>query len=62
MLIQPWHDLDEIARPVTVIELMQKDAVPGILAGARRRQKILVVPATPGVERVWIAVCRSWRD
>ena len=36
MLVQPRHDLDEIARHVAVVELRFEDAVPGVLAGARR--------------------------
>src|SRR5258708_39495067 len=35
MLIEPRHDLDEIARPVTIVELVHQDVVPGIAAGAR---------------------------
>src|SRR5207244_12027144 len=36
MLLQPWHQLDEIARPEPVVELMDEDALPGIAASARR--------------------------
>src|SRR5262249_48790327 len=34
VLVKPRHDLDEIAGPVAVVELMHEDVVPGILAGA----------------------------
>ena len=34
MLVKPRHDLDEIAGPVTVVELMHQDLVPGVTAGA----------------------------
>src|SRR5215471_11731019 len=36
MLVEPRHDLDEIARAVAVIELVHEDLVPGVLAGAGR--------------------------
>jgi NAD(P)-dependent dehydrogenase (short-subunit alcohol dehydrogenase family) len=39
VLIQPRHDLDEVARPVAVIELVREDAVPAILAGAGRARQ-----------------------
>src|SRR5215831_19860932 len=39
MLIEPRHDLDEIARPVTIIELVHQNVVPGIAAGARRTRQ-----------------------
>lgn len=34
MLIEPWHDFDEVAWAVPVIELLGKNAVPCITAGA----------------------------
>jgi hypothetical protein len=36
MLLQPRHDLDEIAGAVAVVELPLEDVVPCILTGARR--------------------------
>src|ERR1700685_2095597 len=39
MLAEPRHDLDEIARPVAVIELVHQNLVPGVLAGARRARQ-----------------------
>src|SRR5258707_14663475 len=39
MLIEPRHDLDEIARPVTIIELVHQNVVPGVAAGARRARQ-----------------------
>src|SRR5262249_12627690 len=39
VLVEPWHDLDEVARPVTVVELMHQDLVPGVLAGAGRTRQ-----------------------
>src|SRR5918911_5286949 len=35
MLVEPRHDLDEVAGSVPVIELELQDAVPGVAAGAR---------------------------
>src|SRR4029453_12172311 len=35
VLVQPRHDLDEVAGPRPVIELGREDAVPRIAAGAR---------------------------
>jgi hypothetical protein len=35
VFIQPWHDLDKIAGPVTVVELFDQNLVPRILAGPR---------------------------
>src|SRR5947207_2008687 len=32
MLVEPRHDLDEIARAVAVIELVHEDLVPGVAA------------------------------
>ena len=34
VLVEPRHDLDEVAGPVTVVELAFEDAVPGVPAGA----------------------------
>ena len=39
MLIQPRHDLDEIAGPRAVIELRGQDAVPAVAAGAGRSRQ-----------------------
>src|SRR6202042_842139 len=39
MLVKPRHDLDEIARPETIIELMHQNLVPGVLAGAGRARQ-----------------------
>src|SRR3569623_114521 len=39
VLVQPRHDLDEIARPRAVIELVGKDAVPAVAARARRARQ-----------------------
>src|SRR5262249_5703264 len=36
VLVEPRHDLDEIARPITVVELVAQDLVPGVAAGAGR--------------------------
>src|SRR6516162_11611327 len=36
MLLQPRHQLDEVARAEAVVELVDEDALPGIAAGARR--------------------------
>src|SRR5688572_1997745 len=36
VLIQPRHDLHEVARPVPVIELIFQDLIPGIAAGTGR--------------------------
>src|SRR5689334_22070852 len=36
MLLQAGHQLDEVARPEPVVELMDEDALPGIAARARR--------------------------
>jgi len=35
MLLQPWHQLDEVARPKAVVELVHEDPLPGVTAGAR---------------------------
>ena len=34
MLVQARHDLDEIAGPVAVVELVHQDIVPAVAAGA----------------------------
>src|SRR5260370_17563539 len=39
MLVQPRHDLDEIAGPRAVIELCGEDAVPAVTAGAWRTRQ-----------------------
>ena len=39
MLVEPRHDLDEIAGTRAVIELGGEDAVPGVAAGARRSRQ-----------------------
>src|SRR3954466_8250702 len=39
MLVQPRHDLHEIARPGAVIELLRQNAVPAVAAGARRSRQ-----------------------
>src|SRR5580704_17143732 len=39
VLVEPRHDLDEVARPVAIIELVQQDLVPGVLAGAGRARQ-----------------------
>src|ERR1700712_649203 len=39
MLVQPRHDLDEVAGARAVIELGAKDAVPAVAAGARRSRQ-----------------------
>ena len=39
MLVEPRHDLDEIAGPVAVIELVHEDLVPGVAAGAGRARQ-----------------------
>src|SRR5437764_9165085 len=36
MLVEPRHDLDEIAGAVAVIELVYEDLVPGVAAGPGR--------------------------
>src|SRR5262249_2650746 len=36
MFVEARHDLDEIARAVTVVELVFENAVPGVTAGAGR--------------------------
>src|SRR5262249_52702270 len=36
VIVKPRHDLDEIAGPVAVVELMHQDLVPGVAAGTGR--------------------------
>src|SRR6476659_8669673 len=36
VFFQAPHDLDQVAGPVTVVELVAQDALPGALAGAGR--------------------------
>src|SRR5262249_24294429 len=46
MLVEAWHDLDEIAGTIAVVELVQQYLVPGVAAGAgRARQAEDVGPA-----------------
>src|SRR5689334_21046215 len=39
VLVEPRHDLDEIARPRAVVELCRQNAVPGIAAGPGRARQ-----------------------
>ena len=39
MLVETRHDLDEVARPMAIIELVHQNFVPGILAGAGRARQ-----------------------
>src|SRR6185312_2042563 len=39
VLLKPGHQLDEVARPETVVELVHEDALPGVAAGARRARQ-----------------------
>src|SRR6476659_4142140 len=39
MLVQPRHDLDEIAGPRAVIELRRQNAVPAVAAGTGRARQ-----------------------
>src|SRR6185312_4686985 len=39
MLVEARHDLDEIAGPVAVVELVHKDLIPAVTAGARRSRQ-----------------------
>src|SRR5580693_5971356 len=39
MLLQPGHQLDEVARPEAIVELVHEDALPGVAAGARRARQ-----------------------
>ena len=56
MLVEPRHDLDEIAGPRAVIELgARMPSQPSRQApGDPGRQKMKVAPATPAVARLWI--------
>src|SRR5262245_35068911 len=39
VLVEPRHDLDEIAGPRPIVELGGEDAVPAVAAGARRARQ-----------------------
>src|SRR5260370_29878222 len=39
MLLEPRHELDQVAGAKTVVELVHENAVPGIAAGARRARQ-----------------------
>src|SRR6516165_1334802 len=39
MLLQPRHQLDEVARAEAVVELVHEDALPGVAAGAGRARQ-----------------------
>src|SRR5260370_21467804 len=39
MLLEPGHELDQVAGAKTVVELVDENAVPGIAAGARRARQ-----------------------
>src|SRR5712691_9715849 len=39
VLVEARHDLDEVARAIAVVELVQQDVVPSVLAGARRARQ-----------------------
>src|SRR5262245_48003233 len=39
VLFQTWHDLHQIAGAMPVVELVAQDALPGILASARRARQ-----------------------
>src|SRR5690606_22186233 len=39
VLVEPRHDLDEVAWHVAVVELRLEDAVPGVAAGAGRARQ-----------------------
>src|SRR3974390_2924749 len=39
VLVEPGHDLDEVAGAIAIIELVPQDLVPGVAAGARRARK-----------------------
>ena len=54
MLVEPRHDLHEIARHMPVVELWLQYAVPGVLAGAGRAGQREDEGATPPVARDWI--------
>src|SRR6266446_10129153 len=50
MFLQARHQLDEIARPETVVELVDEDALPGVAAGAgrTRQRKEIGAAGDPG--------------
>ena len=56
VLLQPRHQLDEIARPKPVVELVHEDAFPGVAAGARRARQGEQIGAArdPRRRAVWI--------
>src|ERR1700692_4341070 len=39
VLVEARHDLDEVARPVAVVELVLEDIVPGVAARAGRARR-----------------------
>src|SRR5262245_28713308 len=39
MLVKPRHEFDEVARPVTIVELVHQDLVPGVTARAGRARQ-----------------------
>src|SRR5881227_3173362 len=39
VLVEPRHDLDEIAGPIAVVELLRENTVPAVAAGARRSRQ-----------------------
>src|SRR6516165_1814143 len=55
MLLQPRHQLDEVARAEAVVELMHEDALPGVAAGAEPAEELaeprdfLLVDAVEGL-------------
>src|SRR5215472_17486996 len=50
MFVKSRHDLDEVAGPVAVVELVHQDFVPGIAAGAggARQAKNVSAVGKPG--------------
>src|SRR5262245_30157043 len=36
MLLEPWHDLDEVAGLVAVVELLLQNQIPAVATGSRR--------------------------
>src|SRR5438874_11233281 len=59
MLVEPRHDLDEIAGPISIVELVDEAFVPGILAGAgraRQAEKLVRACGAGGGARI---VCRG---
>src|SRR6478672_10217913 len=39
MLIEPRHGFNEVARPITIVELVHQDLVPSVAARARRARQ-----------------------